>query len=591
MLCEDVVPELPAFLDGELAPADREAIASHLAGCAACEAERASIARMIERVRALPRAAAPLALAGAVSNAVSRLPAVPSAAPLGESAGPRATCGSIEAAELSAFLDGELPEADRDRTREHVAVCPICAETLVWLDDVSGRVRVLPRVSAPANLIAIVLARIDDLIGRAAPPVARLVAPPSSSRRPGRPWLRGGAPRTAEPFAAEPFEIPQGVKRFLAAASVLVLALGSLAVATPDTSGAVLDQGVPPTVYPHHPIEEVAVVDGVGPSVPAPDPDRLMTVACENPDTAVAAFYAFGATSNVRVFATNQARTLGLTGSAQDLRPALKRLPESCVLEDPARAFVDLVPQPLDQVYTRSGEVLQGIVERQTANDVVLATVVRGSGTEPVTTPTTRGTGLLASYWEIPEEAGEIGSVGDAFRAVEGRAALVRTDATIDFATPGSGPGSLNFNLPFAQTERIAARWQGYVNAERAGRYVFTVNSDDGAVLEIDKLTVVNADGRHGPTDYGGAIDLTRGLHAIELRYFNGGGPGGCRLSYTPPGGGTGVVPQGMLYDPDRIEAGRRALTLAIPRRSVVRVKPASHEPVTVYVLLRRRSE
>lgn len=372
MRCEEVIPELPSFLDGELSPGERDALSAHLAGCTACEAERASVARTIARVRALPRAAAPASLVGAVA---ARLLGV---APSGETPGVKpATCGALEAADLSAFLDGELPEAARDRTREHIAVCPSCAETLVWLDDVSGRVRVLPRVSAPANLLAIVLARIEDLLARAPAPAAGPAAAPT----PPKTWSRV----TRASRLREPIQFPPAVKRFLAAASVLVLALGSLAVATPVATTEVPD-GVYATELPKIPqgTGPVTEVDKV--VLPTANPDHLMAVACNDPARAETVFLAFFAGANVRTFPTKDKNTLGLTGSVQDLRRTLKQLPEACALEDVSR-LDELLPAPLDQVFTRNGEVLQGFVERQDPQAVVLATSVRPPGSNETDRP------------------------------------------------------------------------------------------------------------------------------------------------------------------------------------------------------------
>jgi anti-sigma factor RsiW len=59
MSCDSVRAQLSPYLDGELAPAEAEAVAVHLAGCAACRGEQEGLAALITACRALPRAEPP----------------------------------------------------------------------------------------------------------------------------------------------------------------------------------------------------------------------------------------------------------------------------------------------------------------------------------------------------------------------------------------------------------------------------------------------------------------------------------------------------------------------------------------------------
>ena len=65
----------------------------------------------------------------------------------------------------------------------------------------------------------------------------------------------------------------------------------------------------------------------------------------------------------------------------------------------------------------------------------------------------------------------------------------------------------------------------GYFNAPEDGIYTFVLLSDDGSTLTVGGVRVVDNDGPHGPREIAGQKALAKGLHPIELRYFdqNGG--------------------------------------------------------------------
>jgi anti-sigma factor RsiW len=54
MNCKEVKPELVAYLDGELQDAARSQVEAHLESCAACRAERDSLAATLKSVASLP---------------------------------------------------------------------------------------------------------------------------------------------------------------------------------------------------------------------------------------------------------------------------------------------------------------------------------------------------------------------------------------------------------------------------------------------------------------------------------------------------------------------------------------------------------
>lgn len=120
--------------------------------------------------------------------------------------------------------------------------------------------------------------------------------------------------------------------------------------------------------------------------------------------------------------------------------------------------------------------------------------------------PLAAGFGLRGSYY-----AGT-GWQGEAFTRVD-RAITTRSLTPL--------PRSLS-GRPFS------VRWNGFLHVDRPGRYVFQLVSDDGAWLEIDGRLVIDNGGDHGPVLQEQTIELTPGLHAVDVRFFQN--LGGWRL-------------------------------------------------------------
>ena len=80
--------------------------------------------------------------------------------------------------------------------------------------------------------------------------------------------------------------------------------------------------------------------------------------------------------------------------------------------------------------------------------------------------------------------------------------------------------------------ERYALRFTGYLRVPSDAMYEFALSSDDGSSLTIGERVVVNNDGLHGDEQKTGMIALRKGLHAITVRYFQGGGGAGLSLRY-----------------------------------------------------------
>ena len=62
--------------------------------------------------------------------------------------------------------------------------------------------------------------------------------------------------------------------------------------------------------------------------------------------------------------------------------------------------------------------------------------------------------------------------------------------------------------------------FKGYFKAESEGVYRFTLASDDGSNLKIGDMLVIDNDGLHGAIPKEGTVWLPKGIHKIEVNYF-----------------------------------------------------------------------
>ncbi|NQX28870.1 hypothetical protein HQQ81_16090 [Microbacteriaceae bacterium VKM Ac-2854] len=98
---------------------------------------------------------------------------------------------------------------------------------------------------------------------------------------------------------------------------------------------------------------------------------------------------------------------------------------------------------------------------------------------------------------------------------------LQRTDSQLNFDWGSGAPGT------GVTPDHFMAKWTGYLRATTAtaGRYELGVTRDDGALINVDKSTVVNTwnVGSEGPV-WGSAFDLKEGSTPFEVKYFENGG-------------------------------------------------------------------
>ena len=68
------------------------------------------------------------------------------------------------------------------------------------------------------------------------------------------------------------------------------------------------------------------------------------------------------------------------------------------------------------------------------------------------------------------------------------------------------------------------------------GNYTFYAASNDGSLLLVNNIKVVDNSGNHALQEKSGDIYLKQGVHFLEIRYFQMGGGQELRVSYEGPG-------------------------------------------------------
>lgn len=82
----------------------------------------------------------------------------------------------------------------------------------------------------------------------------------------------------------------------------------------------------------------------------------------------------------------------------------------------------------------------------------------------------------------------------------------------------------------------FSARWEGWYYMDRAGRWTFTMTSDDGSRVWVDNEQIVDMWYDHAPLTRARTRELTAGYHLIRVEYFQNTGGMTAQLTITPPG-------------------------------------------------------
>ncbi len=171
--------------------------------------------------------------------------------------------------------------------------------------------------------------------------------------------------------------------------------------------------------------------------------------------------------------------------------------------------------------------------------------------------------GLNGAYYNIAATQGLIDStnsawLGNAANNYMPAATAVLTGA-IDFPDiAGHGfqddQGTTYYNIP-GNDNNVEARWTGLILIPGTGTtpvpISFQTGSDDGSTLYIDGSLVVNNNNFQGVTYVQNTVNLTPGLHNIDIEYYQGGGGAAMFAQWDPTGGSNFVdIPPSAFFLP-----------------------------------------
>lgn len=100
--------------------------------------------------------------------------------------------------------------------------------------------------------------------------------------------------------------------------------------------------------------------------------------------------------------------------------------------------------------------------------------------------------------------------------------------------------------IPAGVSGNIGLIFDGYIDIPEDGIYTFYTYSDDGSILEIDGVTVIDNDGGHPREEKTGQAALEAGLHRLSIRYFDSNG-GIFEAGFTDRAGRHTPIPAAML--------------------------------------------
>ena len=156
------------------------------------------------------------------------------------------------------------------------------------------------------------------------------------------------------------------------------------------------------------------------------------------------------------------------------------------------------------------------------------------------------GQGIVCEYWEVPITVNP---------GVAGRTIAAPLSALPDFTNslvrthPILGRVVTRIDLtPRRRDTDYFMRFSGWLSVPTNGSYTFYLNSDDGSKLWLDGHLLVNNDGQHAALEVSGVTNLTAGMHALVVGYFQASGPQALNMSWAGPNFTKQGIPDTALF-------------------------------------------
>lgn len=98
----------------------------------------------------------------------------------------------------------------------------------------------------------------------------------------------------------------------------------------------------------------------------------------------------------------------------------------------------------------------------------------------------------------------------------------------------GHWTGVKDFAINRTRKDNVFYLWRGTLTMEEEGALAVEVKSDDGAKIWIDGQPIAGEDGLHGMRGSREILDLSKGRHTFEVRYFNRNEGAGLEVTLQP---------------------------------------------------------
>lgn len=96
--------------------------------------------------------------------------------------------------------------------------------------------------------------------------------------------------------------------------------------------------------------------------------------------------------------------------------------------------------------------------------------------------------------------------------------------------------------------DNVGIVFSGYIYVNRDDDYTFFVECDDGALLYVGGILVVDNNGTHAMTEEQGTLTLQEGFHPLRIEYYEGTGSGGIILRWQRTGGSKHITSEESFY-------------------------------------------
>lgn len=136
---------------------------------------------------------------------------------------------------------------------------------------------------------------------------------------------------------------------------------------------------------------------------------------------------------------------------------------------------------------------------------------------------------------------------------------------------------------------------RGWIDAPATGEYLFITETDDGSVLSIDGIVIVDNDRQPGnlqdfPYQQHGRIHLEAGLHPIEVLYYQDEGGFSFNVEWDGPGFGRQSIPASALFHGGTVANPQPSVTIDSPADGASVATTGSQATVTVSFTVRNHT-